>query len=60
MLLLFSDHPGYDNHINSMFGEDEATPNYKKFFNFIKSTKCERTNVAPLKREGFLHIQQLF
>ena len=25
----------YDNHINSMFGEDEATPNYKKFFNFI-------------------------
>jgi hypothetical protein len=45
----------YDNHINSMFGEDEATPNYKKFFNFIKSTKCERTNVAPLKREGFLH-----
>ena len=38
-----------------MFGEDEATPNYKKFFNFIKSTKCERTNVAPLKREGFLH-----
>jgi hypothetical protein len=45
----------YDNYINSMFGEDEATPNYKKFFNFIKSTKCERTNVAPLKREGFLH-----
>jgi hypothetical protein len=38
-----------------MFGEDEATPNYKTFFNFIKSTKCERTNVAPLKREGFLH-----
>jgi hypothetical protein len=38
-----------------MFGEDEATPNYKKFFNFIKSTKCERINVAPLKREGFLH-----
>ena len=38
-----------------MFGEDEATPNYKKFFNFIKSTKCKRTNVAPLKREGFLH-----
>ena len=27
----------------------------KKFFNFIKSTKCERTNIAPLKREGFLH-----
>ena len=45
----------YDNHINSMFGEDEATPNYKKFFNFVKSTKCERTNFAPLKREGFLH-----
>jgi hypothetical protein len=39
----------YDNHINSMFGEDEATPNYKKFFNFIKSTKCERTNVASLR-----------
>ena len=38
-----------------MFGGDEATPNYKKFFNFIKSTKCERTNVAPLKRERFLH-----
>jgi hypothetical protein len=38
-----------------MFGEDEATPNYKTFFNFIKSTKCEKTNVAPLKREGFLH-----
>jgi hypothetical protein len=36
-----------------MFGEDEATPNYKKFFNFIKSTKCERTNVAL--REEFLH-----
>jgi hypothetical protein len=45
----------YDNHINSMFGEDEATPNYKQFFNFIKSIKCERTNVATLKREGFLH-----
>jgi hypothetical protein len=38
-----------------MSGEDEVTPNYKKFFNFIKSTKCERTNAAPLKREEFLH-----
>jgi hypothetical protein len=38
-----------------MYGGDEATPNYKTFFNFIKSTKCERTNVAPLKRERFLH-----
>jgi hypothetical protein len=38
-----------------MFGEDQTTPNYNLFFNFIKSTKCERTNVAPLKREGFLH-----
>ena len=27
----------------------------KKIFNFIKSTKCERTNIAPVKREGFLH-----
>jgi hypothetical protein len=28
----------------------------KKIFNCIKSTKCERKNVAPLlKREGFLH-----
>ena len=28
----------------------------KKIFNCIKSTKCERKNVAPhLKGEGFLH-----
>jgi hypothetical protein len=26
----------YDNHINSMFGEDEATPNYKKVLVFLK------------------------
>jgi hypothetical protein len=38
-----------------LLGYSEATLNYQFFFNFIKSTKCERTNVASLKREGFLH-----